>query len=60
MVFFLVIGVLYLFRPVIEWGVKLGNTIGGRKTEITKGTIIAARIGAIAAILFGLFFYLYI
>ena len=54
-IFFIIVGISNLFRPVIDWMVKLGNIMGGEKTEITKGTYISSRIGAIIVILIGLF-----
>lgn len=51
-----VIGCLSLWRPFINWSIKVSNMARGTKPEITKGTIIFTRIDAIILIIFSIFF----
>ena len=51
---FLTIGILMLFKPIIEWFVKLQNSMRGIETKITTGTIITYRVFAIVWVLFSL------
>ncbi len=51
---FLLLGILMLLKPVIEWMIKLRNTMMGAQTKITSGTILWYRIGAVVWIIFSL------
>lgn len=53
-IFFLIIGVVMLFKPAIELVIKLRNTMMGTQTKITDGTILLHRIIAIIWIIFSL------
>lgn len=46
---FLIIGILSLYRPFIEWSIKFTNKLRGTKTEITP---IAIKYRKIVGILF--------
>lgn len=51
---FLILGILLLFRPVIETLIKLRNSLMGVQTKITNGTILWYRVGAVLWIIFSL------
>jgi len=51
---FLVIGILSLYRPFIEWSIKFTNKLRGTKTEITPTAIKWRKIGGIFYIIFAI------
>ncbi|MDD5625794.1 MAG: hypothetical protein PHG83_01360 [Patescibacteria group bacterium] len=48
---FLVIGILSLYRPFIEWSIKFSNKLSGIKTEITPTAIMWRKITGIIFII---------
>ncbi len=55
-VIFVLMGILFLFTPVIEFLIKTKNALIGVKTEISRGTVLFTRIVAVIFILLGLLF----
>lgn len=53
-VIFLLLGFLTLYRPTLEWLIRLSNTTRGVETKITRGTVLTYRFVGAIVILFGL------
>lgn len=52
----IIIGIILLFRQVIEFLIKINNVARGTKTEITKLTILFYRAIALIFVIIGIIF----
>jgi uncharacterized protein YjeT (DUF2065 family) len=53
---FIIVGLLSVYRPTLEWMIKFRNSVRGVNTEITETTIIYHRIAGIITLVIGIFF----
>lgn len=52
--FFIILGILSVYKPTAESLMRLRNSLQGTQTKITKASIISSQIGGIVAIVAGI------
>lgn len=58
-VIFVVLGAVNIYRPSLEWLIKVRNGIRGVNTQITNFTIIYHRISGAILLIIGLIFLIF-